>query len=213
MHDLISFIGKGSTALMLIIHILVLFPPSRQTRQLRDPFLVRYEAEADWLRIQRALPSNAFVKDRQSLNKSSNGGLGHDLLSPLLIPRPVPSKGHSQVQLFLIDFFTRLKWHIQKDSFEQETVVGKRTFTNYIFTMDPAAPRKLVLAAHYDSKIFREFDFVGATDSSVPCAVLLGVAQALHNLIGQNQSSIVSQGDRSLQLIFFDGGKAFIHQY
>ena len=57
------------------------------------------------------------------------------------------------------------------------------TFTNIIATLNPSAKRRLVLACHYDSKYYppqwhgREFQ--GATDSAVPCAMMLELARAL----------------------------------
>ena len=60
-------------------------------------------------------------------------------------------------------------------------------FTNIVATLDPTAPRRLVLACHYDSKKLP--NFIGATDSSVPCAMLLDLAIGLQqklNALKQN---------------------------
>lgn len=57
------------------------------------------------------------------------------------------------------------------------------TFSNVIATLNPSAQRHLVLACHYDSKYFSpQWDgkvFIGATDSAVPCVMLLELARAL----------------------------------
>ena len=60
-------------------------------------------------------------------------------------------------------------------------------FTNIVATLDPTASRRLVLACHYDSKKLPRF--IGATDSAVPCAMLLDIAinlQAKLNTLKQN---------------------------
>lgn len=60
-------------------------------------------------------------------------------------------------------------------------------FTNIVATLDPTATRRLVLACHYDSK--KLANFVGATDSAVPCAILLDIAINLQeklNILKQN---------------------------
>jgi glutaminyl-peptide cyclotransferase len=61
-------------------------------------------------------------------------------------------------------------------------------FTNIVATLDPAAPRRLVLACHYDSKKLP--NFIGATDSSVPCAMLLDIAIGLQQKLSALKQSV-----------------------
>lgn len=74
-------------------------------------------------------------------------------------------------------------WVVEEDTFQGYTPYGYRTFSNIISTLNPSAKRHLVLACHHDSKYFGpQWDgrvFVGATDSAVPCAMLLELARAL----------------------------------
>lgn len=73
-------------------------------------------------------------------------------------------------------------WVLEIDTFLSQTPYGYRSFSNIISTLNPTAKRHLVLACHYDSKYFPPWDnrvFVGATDSAVPCAMLLELARAL----------------------------------
>ncbi len=76
-----------------------------------------------------------------------------------------------------------LDWDVKVDEFESPTPLGRRKFTNIIATLDPKAERRLVLAAHYDSKLMEPVNgkyFKGATDSAVPCAMMLEIAHTLH---------------------------------
>ena len=50
-----------------------------------------------------------------------------------------------------------LDWTVEEDSFLDETPYGTKRFTNVIATKDPEAPRRVVLAAHFDSKFFSSF--------------------------------------------------------
>lgn len=71
---------------------------------------------------------------------------------------------------------------MEVDTFLSETPYGQRSFSNIISTLNPEAKRHLVLACHYDSKYFPRWNnrvFVGATDSAVPCAMMLELARAL----------------------------------
>ena len=81
---------------------------------------------------------------------------------------------------------------------------GRQTFENIIATHNSSASRRLVLACHYDSKKYIE-NFVAASDSAVPCGILLHVAQTITPLLNNS-----TEADRvTLQLLFFDGEEAF----
>lgn len=128
------------------------------------------------------------------------------LLEPLLIPRVSGTPGNEQVREFIKDHFGSLgTWHVEEDAFTEATpVFGSTRFHNVIATYDIDAPKRLVLAAHYDSKFFEDFEFVGATDSAVPCAILMRVAEVLEDLLKQKKTQT------TLQLVFFDGEEAFV---
>lgn len=68
--------------------------------------------------------------------------------------------------------------------------LGTVPFRNLIATFDPHAHRRLVLACHYDSKIMQGQVFIGATDSAVPCAMLLDFAQTLAPLLRARPDSV-----------------------
>ncbi|WFD27419.1 glutaminyl-peptide cyclotransferase [Malassezia nana] len=151
------------------------------------------------------------------------------LLSRILIPRVPGTHNHTLVREALIDPFRRQvdvsgrpKWHIDTVAFEATTPLGTKNMTNIVLTRDPHAARKLVLAAHYDSKYFfpdsAEAGFIGATDSAFPCALLVDVAMALDaKLDDYTRNRTVLRGlhgplntDVSLEIVFFDGEEAFV---
>lgn len=149
---------------------------------------------------------------------------GH--LEKLLIPRPVGSDNSTLVQQYISSMFERLGWTPEITSFTAPTPVGERTFTNLVYTFDAAAPRKLVIAAHYDSITYATFpqnQFVGATDSAAPCAMMLDLAEALTPLLQARQERVqagsagwgsdgfdeAEAAETTLQLVFFDGEEAF----
>lgn len=71
------------------------------------------------------------------------------------------------------------------DSFHSLTPRGQVKFTNIIATLDPSAPRRLLLACHYDSKalppdpVAPDRVFLGASDSAIPCAMILELVSSL----------------------------------
>lgn len=137
-------------------------------------------------------------------------------LSRMLIPRPAGSDNSTLVRNYIVQVLTSLDWYVEEDSFTDFTPYGERTFTNIIATKDPNAPRRVVLSAHYDSKYFPNYpssQFVGATDSAAPCAMMLDIAEALNPLFDRRRQEIESDEedieDITLQLVFFDGEEAF----
>ncbi|XP_077174600.1 glutaminyl-peptide cyclotransferase-like protein isoform X2 [Paroedura picta] len=138
--------------------------------------------------------------------------LWHSYLQPILIERYPGSRGSQRVRQFITERLKGLgaSWHVELDSFEDRTPRGTVHFANIVATLDPAAARRLVLACHYDSKYFphdgRGRSFLGATDSAVPCAILLELATALDRELLQSKE----QGSEvTLQLLFLDGEEAF----
>ena len=118
--------------------------------------------------------------------------------------RVVGEAGNEEAREFMIRFMTDLGWHVELDTFTQDTVIGERTFHNILATRNVNSPRRLVLAAHYDSKISPD-GFIGATDSAVPCAMMLHLAQAMDTIL----PSVNSDPELTIQFIFFDGEEAF----
>lgn len=101
-------------------------------------------------------------------------------------------------------------YHTELDEFIDSTPIGRINFSNIVATSDPDACRQLVLACHYDSKMMD--DFLGATDSAVPCAMLLELSRSFNTSFRPPESSKPKQANNRLALtfIFFDGEEAFI---
>ncbi|XP_028293643.1 glutaminyl-peptide cyclotransferase [Gouania willdenowi] len=134
-------------------------------------------------------------------------------LRPLLVIRYPGSAGNQAVQEHIKSTLGSLGagWEVTEDKFVSQTPYGPLSFTNLVATLNPSAKRRLVLACHYDSKYYptqwHDLEFVGATDSAVPCALMLELARALdEELKAQKRSS----PNLSLQLIFFDGEEALV---
>uniref|UniRef100_T1IPR2 Glutaminyl-peptide cyclotransferase n=1 Tax=Strigamia maritima TaxID=126957 RepID=T1IPR2_STRMM len=130
------------------------------------------------------------------------------ILDPILVPRVPGTKGHAEVRKFISDFLRNLSWTVEYDSFTSNTPFGKKNFTNIIATLDPTIERRVIVACHYDSKLNREMTFLMATDSAVPCAMILSLAEDLAKPLKNLKKR---SDDLTLQLVFFDGEEAFKH--
>lgn len=109
-------------------------------------------------------------------------------------------------------------WRVELDSFNANTPYGLKPMANVIATLpigkkfdsnkftDSTTFNRVIFACHYDSKLFRSFRFVAATDSAVPCALLLDMAKFLSQNFGSNN---FMKQNRHIQFLFFDGEEAF----
>ncbi len=68
---------------------------------------------------------------------------------------------------------------VTEQAFEADTPVGRLHMVNLIATIPGASPERIVFAGHYDTKIFREFRFVGANDAGSSTAFLIEWARVM----------------------------------
>lgn len=128
------------------------------------------------------------------------------MLKEILVPRVVGTNGWKKVQNFIIAEMQAMEMSVELDSFyDTAPKFGKLNFVNIIGRINPKADRFLTLACHYDSKYFERGTFLGATDSAVPCAIMLNIVKTTLPLIQQ----ILAGKNFGLMLIFFDGEEAF----
>ncbi|KAK5163163.1 uncharacterized protein LTR77_010947 [Saxophila tyrrhenica] len=147
------------------------------------------------------------------------------LLSPILIPRVPGTPGSEQVLQHFVDFFsdTLPDWKLSFQNSSSTTPVsnGKEVpFRNLIATRDPpwvereGEVGRLVLVAHYDSKLTPK-DFIGATDSAAPCAMLMHAARSIDNALTQKWDDMAGdaldelEDQKGIQIILLDGEEAF----
>ncbi|KAI1724042.1 peptidase family m28 domain-containing protein [Ditylenchus destructor] len=164
------------------------------------------EALAQWRTNQRShellVLSDSELADLTG--KTDRAGF-KELLKPILVERIVGTPQHDQVAVYLKQKAEEYGFTTEWDSFYDDTPMGNKTFHNLIATYDPMVHRRLVLACHYDSKILPGQVFLAATDSAVPCAMLLDVAKTLGPLMAYRTNKHIT-----LQLIFLDGEEAFV---
>jgi hypothetical protein len=148
------------------------------------------------------------------------------LLSPILTPRVPGSEGHASVEEHFIRFFSGLqpRWTIewQNSTATTPSSGGKEVpFRNLIVRREPPWTKEgqanmLTLVAHYDSKRLPD-GFVGATDSAVPCAILMQVVRELDSHLTRMHDKVSALGgggsterDMGVQILFLDGEEAFV---
>ena len=61
------------------------------------------------------------------------------------------------VRQYIVSTLRALNWHVEEDSFTDNTPIGLKRFTNVVATKDPTASRRIILSAHFDSKYYPTF--------------------------------------------------------
>ncbi|EDU49813.1 glutaminyl-peptide cyclotransferase precursor [Pyrenophora tritici-repentis] len=144
------------------------------------------------------------------------------LLAPILVPRVSGTEGNAAVRQHFVDFFKSQlpEWRIEMHNSTSTTPVSKGKevpFVNIIATRDPPGSMegdvsRLALVAHYDSKLTPK-DFIGATDSAAPCAMILHIARSIDAALTKKWAA-TDKGDfevehRGVQILLLDGEEAF----
>jgi glutaminyl-peptide cyclotransferase len=137
-------------------------------------------------------------------------------LDGILKQRIAGTATHRAVGDFIVRKLKSLGYRVEKHEFRTQTPNGAKTFRNIVGTEDTKARRYLTLACHYDSKdclstpgmcasrTSDTFLFPAATDSALPCSLMLDVAASLQKHMRNRQNL-----DLSLKLLFLDGEEAF----
>lgn len=129
-----------------------------------------------------------------------NGGRAFADLQHLVSfgPRPAGSPALAASRRWIISQLKPTGAEIVEDSFTASTPNGDIPMTNIIAKFPGAESKVVMVTGHYDTKLFKEFRFVGANDGGSSAALLLELAREL-------------QGRRhrlTYWLVFFDGEEA-----
>lgn len=116
-------------------------------------------------------------------------------------PRPANSAALQKTREYIKTQLTAIGLTPVEQAFEAETPIGPVKMVNISATIKGAAggPGRVIFAGHYDTKLFKEFSFVGANDAGSSTAFLLEFARAL-----KNRKNAVT-----MEILFLDGEEAF----
>ncbi|KAL3315858.1 hypothetical protein Ciccas_005496, partial [Cichlidogyrus casuarinus] len=117
--------------------------------------------------------------------------------------RPIGSANHAVVRKRIVENLSRNNWDIEQVTFEQETPIGTKRFTNILASYKKKTfPKTYALSCHYDSLSTVE-DFYGSIDSAMPCAMILEIARIYDKYYNSIKPKI------GLEIYIFDGEEAF----
>ena len=118
-------------------------------------------------------------------------------------PRPPGSAAAEETRGYIKAQMAAIGVQVAEQAFEAKTPMGPVKMVNVRATIPGARPERIILAGHYDTKLFRQFRFVGANDAGSSTAFLIEMARVLK----------ARQNPFTIELLFLDGEEAFIDWY
>jgi Zn-dependent M28 family amino/carboxypeptidase len=113
-------------------------------------------------------------------------------------PRVSGTPANTKTRQYILSTLSAIGIKATEQSFEARTPLGPVKMVNVIATLPGTRPERIVIGSHFDTKLFREFRFVGASDGASSTGALLELARALK--------------DRprafTIELLFLDGEEA-----
>lgn len=118
-------------------------------------------------------------------------------------PRPAGSVGIGQARSYITQHLKMLGVAVTEQAFVAKTPIGEIPMVNLVATIPGARKERIAIAGHYDTKLFREFRFVGANDGGSSAAFLIELARVLKPRANAF----------TIELIFFDGEEATLRDW
>lgn len=119
-------------------------------------------------------------------------------------PRPAGTPGAAKTRDYITRELAALGLRVQEQPFEAATPLGPVRMVNLRATLPGSQGRtegpRLIVAGHYDTKLFKEFTFVGANDAGSSTAFLIELARVL-----KERPNVAP-----IDLLFLDGEEALI---
>jgi Zn-dependent M28 family amino/carboxypeptidase len=113
-------------------------------------------------------------------------------------PRPAGSGALADCRRYLLAELKTAGIPAREQPFTADTPKGKVAMVNIIATIPGRRADRIIIASHYDTKLYSQFRFVGASDSASSTAVLLELGRVLR----------ARQNEFTIELLFLDGEEA-----
>jgi Zn-dependent M28 family amino/carboxypeptidase len=115
-------------------------------------------------------------------------------------PRPAGSPAIEQSRKYIKDQLAASGIAPAEQAWDDQTPLGKVHMVNLVATIPGARKDRLMIAGHYDTKLFRQFRFVGANDGGSSAAFLIELARVLK----------ARRNPLTIEILFLDGEEAVV---
>jgi glutaminyl-peptide cyclotransferase len=113
-------------------------------------------------------------------------------------PRPSGSPAIEQSRRYIKDQLAAAGVSVAEQAWDDMTPLGKVRMVNLVATIPGTRKERVIVAGHYDTKLVRQFRFVGASDGGSSAAFLIELARVLK----------ARKNPFTMELLFLDGEEA-----
>ena len=156
-------------------------------------------------------PAAVAASPRSQLWKEFSGSKAFAFVTALVDfgPRPSGSEALAKARKYIVDNVEGMGWRVTPQEFVDLTPRGPVKFVNLIARYGsgssrdsvPDTAQTVIIASHYDTKIFDTIKFVGADDGGSSTGALMELARVL---------ALDPALARKVELVFFDGEEAVV---
>jgi glutaminyl-peptide cyclotransferase len=118
-------------------------------------------------------------------------------------PRPSGSAAIEQTRTYIKGQLAAAGLTAVEQAWDEQTPIDRVKMVNLAATIPGARKDRIVFAGHYDTKLYREFRFVGASDGASSAAFLLELARVLK----------ARKNALTIELLFLDGEEARLPEW
>ena len=115
-------------------------------------------------------------------------------------PRVSGTPANVKTRQYIVSTLASMGIKAVEQPFEGRTPLGSVKMANIIATLPGTRPERIVIGSHFDTKLFREVRFVGASDGGSSTAALLELARTLN----------ARPRPFTIELLFLDGEEAVL---
>jgi glutaminyl-peptide cyclotransferase len=113
-------------------------------------------------------------------------------------PRPSGSAAIERTRKYIKDQLGASGLTATEQAWDDQTPIGKVHMVNLIVTIPGASKDRVIIAGHYDTKRYRDIQFVGASDGASSAAFLIEIARVLK----------ARKNALTVEVLFLDGEEA-----
>src|ERR1700722_832165 len=118
-------------------------------------------------------------------------------------PRPSGPPAIEQTRKYIREQLAANGLTAVEQAWDDQTPLDKVHMVNLVATIPGARKERIVIAGHYDTKLYRQFRFVGASDGGSSAAFLLELARVLRT----------RKNPLTIELLFLDGEEARLPEW
>ena len=119
-------------------------------------------------------------------------------------PRPPGSPELEKTRAWIVDQLRSFGLNVSTDEFHATTPVGDKKMANIVAELPGPSSDIIIIGSHYDTKLFKEFKFVGANDAGSSTGALMEIARVL---------AAKKPNKLTYRFVFFDGEEAFCKEW